>query len=163
MDKARTLRNVANVVNLSTPLGLLLGAAGRGRPRRVGHLMVFEHVRLPVLRASAMTVGDVVLVPSRSVEQASRLIPDLMAHEDEHAWQYAYCLGLPFLPLYGLATAWSMLRTGDRASANHFEVQANLLKGGYRIAAKRPVREGWAALRPAWLASSRGRLRGRWS
>lgn len=146
MDKARTLRNVANVANLSTPLGLALGLAGRGRARRMGHLIVFENVTLPLINASAMTVGDVVLVPGRTVEQASRRIPDLMAHEDEHAWQYAYCLGLPFLPLYGLATAWSMLRTGDRASANHFEVQANLLKGGYRIREKRPLREGFRTL-----------------
>ena len=146
MDKARTIRNVANVLNLSTPLGLVLGLVGKGKARRVGHLVVFEDGKLPLINASAMTVGDVVLMPGRTVEQASRLIPDLMAHEDEHAWQYAYCLGLPFLPLYGLATAWSMLRTGDRASANHFEVQANLLKGGYRIRDKRPLREGFRTL-----------------
>lgn len=151
MDTARTLRNVANLVNLSTPLGLALGIAGRGKPRRVGHLVVLEHVRLPLVRASAMTVGDVVLVPERTVEEASRGIPDLMAHEDEHAWQWAYCLGLPFLPLYGLATVWSILRTGDRASANYFEVQADLLKGGYHVVEKRPLREGLGALSRAWL------------
>lgn len=142
----RALRNVANAVNLSTPLGIALGLAGRGRLRRHGHLLVFENVKLPLLNASAMTVGDVVLVPGRTVEEASARIPHLMAHEDAHAWQYAYCLGLPFLPLYGLAVLWSMVRSGDRATANHFEVQADLLMGGYRVGEKRPVREGMKAL-----------------
>ncbi len=68
--------------------------------------------------------------------------PTLMEHEDGHAWQYAYCLGLPFLPLYAMAVAWSMVRTGDRASANHFEVQADLLKGGYRRNPPMPLRLG---------------------
>lgn len=146
MDKARTLRNVANVVNLSTPLGLALGIAGRGQPRRVGHLVAFENVSLPLINASAMTVGDVVLIPGRTVEEVEKRVPELMTHEEEHAWQYAYCLGLPFLPLYGLAAAWSMLRSGDRATANHFEVQAGLMEGGYRPGGKRPVREGIKAL-----------------
>lgn len=137
MDGPRTVRNVANVANLSTPLGLLVGLAGRGRARRVGHLLVFEHVRLPLVTAGAMTIGDVVLVPGATVEEVSRRVPELMTHEDAHAWQYAYCLGLPFLPLYGLATVWSLLRTGDRASANAFEVQADLAKGGYRVAPRR--------------------------
>ncbi|MBB1482536.1 hypothetical protein H5392_01520 [Tessaracoccus sp. MC1865] len=147
MDTPRTLRNVANALNLSTPLGLVLGLAGRGRPRRQGHLIVFEQVKLPLVNASAMTVGDVVLVPGRTVGEVEGRIPDLLAHEEAHAWQYAYCLGLPFIPLYVIAVAWSMLRSGDRATANHFEVQADLLKGGYRVGTKRPLREGLAALR----------------
>jgi len=65
-----------------------------------------------------------------------------MEHEDAHAWQYAYCLGLPFIPLYFMALAWSVLRTGDRASANHFERQADLAKGGYPTHPMLPVREG---------------------
>lgn len=54
----------------------------------------------------------------------------MLSHEEEHSWQYAYCLGLPFLPLYAIATGWSWLRTGDRASTNALEVQAGLSSGG---------------------------------
>ena len=61
----------------------------------------------------------------------------MLEHESEHTWQYAYCLGLPFLPLYLLATTWSLLRTRDRASANFFEKQAGLALGGYPPAERR--------------------------
>lgn len=142
MDKARTIRNIANMVNLSTPLGLILGLAGRGSFRRSGHLIVAENVTLPLINASAMTVGDVVLIPARTLEEATARIPTLMAHEEEHAWQWTYCLGLPFLPLYLASTGWSMLRSGDRATANLFEVQAGLATGGYREGTKVPVKEG---------------------
>lgn len=142
MDTARTVRNIANMVNLSTPLGLLLGLAGRGNFRRSGHLIVAENVTLPLINASAMTVGDVVLIPKRTLEEATARIPTLMAHEEEHAWQWTYCLGLPFLPLYLASMGWSMLRSGDRATANHFEVQAGLATGGYREGTKVPVKEG---------------------
>lgn len=142
MDAARLLRDTANVVNLSTPFGLLLAAAGRGRPRRWGHLVVFDRVRLPVTDAGAMTVGSVVLVFRRSLEEAEARTPTLLSHEEEHAWQWAYCLGLPFLLFYFAQVAWSMIRTGDRAAANYFEVQAGLKAGGYRERDKRPVRDG---------------------
>ena len=49
------------------------------------------------------------------------------------------CLGLPFLPLYGLAAAWSTWRTGDPASRNPFERGAGLVRGGY---VQRAVRRG---------------------
>ena len=142
MDLSRWLRDAANVVNLSTPLGLILALAGRGRLRRLGHLTVFDLVRLPVTDAGAMTVGSVVLVFRDSLEKAEARTPTLLRHEEQHAWQWAYCLGLPFLPLYFAAAGWSILRTGDRASANHFERQAGLRAGGYPENAKRPVREG---------------------
>ena len=45
----------------------------------------------------------------------------LLDHEARHSRQYALFLGLPYLPLYTLAMGWSVLRTGDRASANVFE------------------------------------------
>ena len=139
MDLPRLLRTLANVANLSTPLGLVVAVAGRSRLRRRGHLIVADRARLPIRNAGAVTIGSVVVVPRRSVEELEAVNPGLMDHEDSHAWQYAYCLGLPFLPLYGLATAWSMIRTGDRASANHFEVQADLFKGGYRRNPMRPL------------------------
>ena len=79
-----------------------------------------------------MTIGSVVLVPDKTLEEASKRIPLLVEHEDAHAWQYAYCMGLPFLPCYLIATLWSLRRTGNRAQANFFEVQAGLEAGGYR-------------------------------
>lgn len=112
MDRPRLLRNLANVANLSTPLGLAVAVAGRARLRRRGHLIVADRARLPIRNAGAVTIGSVVLVPHRAVEEVEASTPTLMEHEDGHAWQYAYCLGLPFIPLYGAATLWSMIRTG---------------------------------------------------
>lgn len=137
MDGSRVLRDVANIVNLSTPLGLLLAAAGRGRARRFGHLLVFDRVRLPVPGAGAMTVGSVVLIFRRSLEEAEARLPSLLHHEEQHSWQWAYCLGLPFLLFYYAQLGWSLWRTGDRAAANFFEVQAGLEAGGYR---RRPIK-----------------------
>lgn len=139
MGSGAVVRNVANVANLSTPLGIIVGMVSRGHFSRRGGLIIVERARLPFISASAMTIGSVVLVPGRALKDVVARIPGLLEHESEHAWQYAYCLGLPFIPIYALATAWSMLRTGDRSSANHFEVQAGLGTGGYRQAAKRPV------------------------
>lgn len=147
MGSGVAVRNVANVVNLSTPLGLALAAVSRARLRRVDGLLVAEGARLPWITASAMTVGSVVLVPRRTLADVTRRIPGLLDHESEHAWQYAYCLGLPFIPVYVAAMGWSWLRTGDRASANHFEVQAGLTGGGYRVGVRRPVRDGLAEAR----------------
>lgn len=141
MDHSARLRNVANVVNLATPLGLAVALAARARLRRRGSLLVADQARLGWLRASAMTVGSVVLVPGQSLEAAEKAIPQLMRHEEEHAWQWAACLGLPFIPLYFLAVGWSMLRCGDRASANVFERQAGLRIGGYRERPKRGLSE----------------------
>ena len=58
--------------------------------------------------------------------------PGTLDHESAHAWQYFACLGLPFLPLYALASGWSWLRTADAASRNPFERGAGLARGGYR-------------------------------
>ena len=146
MNVSLLLRNLANVANLSTPLGIALSIAGRGRLRLRDGLVVADHVRLPVTNAGAMTVGSVVLVFRQSLEQAEGRTPNLLPHEDAHAWQWAYCLGLPFLLFYFAQVGWSLLRTGDRAAANFFEVQAGLADGGYRERARRPLREGIAAL-----------------
>ena len=56
--------------------------------------------------------------------------PVLLGHEERHSTQYAWCLGLPFLPLYFLAAGWS-LRTGNPGIANVFERHAGLQAGGY--------------------------------
>ncbi len=127
-----TFRAIANLVNLSTPLGLALADLGRGKMYRRGDLVIAEQVSLPLLNAGAMTIGNVVLIPGSTLAELERRQPLAMRHESVHAWQYVFCLGLPFLPLYTVATGWSWLRTGDRASANFFEVQADLEKGGYQ-------------------------------
>lgn len=146
MGSDETLRNLGNLANLSTPLGLLAALAGRARLRRVHGLVVADQASLPMISASAMTIGSVVLVPGRTLEHASARIPGLLEHENHHAHQWAYCLGLPFIPLYLAATAWSWLRSGDRATVNVFEVQAQLELGGYKLGSTRPVREGVRAL-----------------
>lgn len=133
---ARTARNVGNIANLSTPLGLILALVCRARLRRRRGLIVADSAHLGFIPAGAITVGSVVLIPRLTLEELEQRIPTVMAHEEEHAWQWAACLGLPFIPLYFAATIWSWLRTGDRASANFFEQQAGLERGGYRI---RPV------------------------
>jgi hypothetical protein len=123
------LRQVVNVVNLSTPLGLLLAVAGRGTlGRGPDGLLLAAAVRLPA-RAPAFTVGNVVLLRLDDAALARR--PRLLAHEARHATQYACCVGPLMLPLYGLAAAWSWLRCRDPSSYNVFEVRAGLDDGGY--------------------------------
>jgi hypothetical protein len=123
------LRQVVNVVNLSTPLGLLLALAGRGTLGRGPDGLLLAHaVRLPA-RAPAFTVGHVVLLRLDDAALARR--PRLLAHEARHATQYACCVGPLMLPLYGLAAAWSWLRCRDPSSYNVFEVRAGLDDGGY--------------------------------
>lgn len=125
------LRAVWNVVNLSTPLGLAVAAAGRARLVRGPRALVFaEGYRLGFPVAGAFTVGCVVITPTSLAALESRH-PGTLDHEDAHAWQWAALLGLPFLPAYLLAAGWSWLRTADFASRNAFERQAGLLRGGY--------------------------------
>ncbi|MDO5736252.1 MAG: hypothetical protein Q4P15_07230 [Propionibacteriaceae bacterium] len=141
------MRNVGNIANLSTPLGIIVALAGGARLRMVNGLVVAECAVLPGISASAMTIGSVVLIRGRTLEEATRRIPGLLEHEGHHAHQWAYCFGLPFIPLYMAATGWSWLRSADRAAANLFEVQAGLALGGYTARDKRPLRAGGRALR----------------
>lgn len=146
LTAAERRRRRDNRRNLSTPLGLLVARAGRAR-RRPGPygLVLAEGYRFGFPVASAFTVGDVVIT-ARAFPELLRVTPDLLVHEERHSRQYARCLGLPYLPLYTLAMAWSVLRTGDRASANVFERGAGLVAGGYL---ERPVRPLAASLRVA--------------
>jgi hypothetical protein len=131
------LRQVVNVVNLSTPLGLALALAGRGTLRRGPDGLLLAHaVRLPA-RAPAFTVGNVVLLRLDDAALARR--PRLLVHEARHATQYACCVGPLMLPLYGLAAAWSWLRCRDPSSYNVFEVRAGLADGGYADHRRREV------------------------
>jgi len=132
VSSAHRLRAVGNALNLSTVLGLGVGLAGRATLRRgPDGLLYAEGYRLPLPRASAFTVGNVILVPGGTAEEVEARQPGTLAHEAAHTWQYFGVLGLPFLPLYALAAGWSWLRSGDPASANWFERGAGLVRGGY--------------------------------
>jgi hypothetical protein len=126
------LRRAGNLLNLSTPLGLLVARLGRARVRAGPHgLLLAEEVRLPLLAAGAMTIGNVVLTRGRFADLV-RALPRVLEHESRHASQWLRWGGLPFLPAYLIGAAWSLLRTGDRAAGNPFERAAGLEDGGYR-------------------------------
>ncbi len=129
---AHWARAFGNAANLSTVLGLAVAAAGRARLSRGPEaLVVAEEYRLPLPKAGAFTVGNVVLVPRGTLAGLEARQPGTLAHEARHSWQYFWCLGLPFLPLYAVASGWSWLRRGDPASGNWFERDAGLARGGY--------------------------------
>jgi hypothetical protein len=146
LTHAQRARRVANLLNLSTPLGLAVARTGgaRRRPGPYG-LVLAEGYRFRFPVAGAFTVGDVVIT-ARTFDVLLQSLPALLVHEERHSRQYAVFVGLPYLPLYTLAMAWSVVRTGDRASANVFERDAGLVAGGYR---ERPVRPLATSLRIA--------------
>jgi hypothetical protein len=132
-------RLIGNMVNLTTPAGLLVAAVGGARIRRGPRgLFVGEGYRLRFPVASAFTIGSVITATG-SWEELLRRNPRLFEHEERHTWQYLYCIGLPFYPAYAVCLVWSMLRTGDRAARNFFERQADLAAGGYRDLPVRPI------------------------
>ncbi|WP_405141644.1 hypothetical protein OG589_31495 [Sphaerisporangium sp. NBC_01403] len=121
-------RQVLNYVNLSTPLGLLIAVIGRAEVRRGEHGLLYAHgYRIPFPVAGAFTVGNVVLTAQRE----GYLTGALLRHEARHATQYAFCVGLPLLPLYVLALLVSVAVCGHPASWNVFERLADLDEGGY--------------------------------
>jgi hypothetical protein len=135
-------RQLANALNLSTAAGLLLAVLSRTAVERGPDGLLFGtgyRPRLPL--AGAFTVGNVIFYRAERAFIDSR--PELLAHEAAHATQYAWCLGLPFFPLYGAAAAWSWWRTGDPGSRNFFERSAGLALGGYR---ELPTMDRMAAL-----------------
>lgn len=132
MTSGQRLRQLANLLNASTPLGLLLAACARTRVRRGPRGLILAtgyRWRLPF--AAAFTVGNVVLFRAGPAEALGN--PVLLGHEERHSTQYAWCLGMPFLPLYFLSAAWSLWRTGNPGSANPFERHAGLRAGGYPL------------------------------
>lgn len=132
VSAAHWVRAIGNAINLSTALGLGLCWIGRARLRRgPDALLLAEGYRLSLPKASAFTVGNVVLVPGGTATALELRQPGTLAHEAAHSWQYFGLLGLPLLPLYAMAAGWSWLRTGDPASANWFERRAGLVRGGY--------------------------------
>jgi hypothetical protein len=130
MTPWQRLRRIANVLNLSTPLGLLLARAAGARcnPGPRG-LTIATGYRWALPPARAFTMGNVVLY--RTGAASAGQDPVLLGHEEQHSTQYAWCLGLPFLALYFLCAGWSVLRTGNPGTANFFERQAGLAAGGY--------------------------------
>lgn len=129
MTNGQRLRRLANMLNGSTPLGLVLAASARTSLRRGPRGLILAtgyRWRLPF--AAAFTMGNVVLFRAGPVEALADRA--LLGHEERHSTQYAWCLGLPFLPLYLLAAGWSLWRTGNPGTANPFERDAGLRAGG---------------------------------
>lgn len=137
------LRAAVNVLNLSTPLGLAVARLGGASVRRgTRGLFLAEGYRLPFPVAGAFTIGNVVTTAS-TLDALLRRHPQVLVHEDRHAWQW--CVAGPlFLPLYVAGAAWSWWRTGDVALRNVFERHAGLVSGGY-LAAGDPRITRWRA------------------
>ena len=133
------LRHVLNWVNLATPLGMVVAKLGGARLRRgPGRSYLGDYYRWGFPTGSAFTIGDVV-ISRHDLDLLAKIRPGLIEHELVHSQQWAYCLGLPFLPLYVASMGWSWLRTGDRAARSIFERQAGLALGGYPDVAPRPL------------------------
>lgn len=138
----RRLVPILNWINLSTPCGLVLAALSGCRVSPGPHgILVAEGYRRRLPRARAFTVGSVMLLRGTVPREAPAGFTRLLEHEARHTRQYAAFLGLPFLPAYLVAAAYSLLRTGDPASRNVFERRAGLTDGGYR---ERPPRRIFA-------------------
>jgi hypothetical protein len=145
-------RRAVNLVNGSTAAGLLVAAAGRARlARGPDGLLIGARYRLPVPVAPAFTVGNVILTRSAIGE----LTGPLLAHEARHATQYACCGGLPMIPAYLLAAAWSWALTADFGTRNVFERRAGLADGGYSERPIRPALARWRARLAPPLTSGR--------
>jgi hypothetical protein len=142
LTAGQRLRQLANLANGTTLLGLAVAAAAGTAVNQGPRGLVFASgYRWRIPYAGAFTLGNVVICRIRAEELTAN--PALLGHEELHCSQYAYCLGLPFLPLYFLAAGWSLLRTGDPASENFFERQAGLAAGGYvDIRTPRPAPHG---------------------
>jgi hypothetical protein len=131
------LRLAVNTVNLSTPLGLLVAAAGRARFRWGPDGLVLATGFRIRTQAPAFTLGNVIVARLDDETLARR--PQLLVHEARHATQYAFCLGLPMLPLYAVAAGFSWARVRDFSSYNPFERLAGLEDGGYPPVRRRRV------------------------
>jgi uncharacterized membrane protein YphA (DoxX/SURF4 family) len=135
------VRRLANLANGTTVMGLAFArAAGTAVSRGPRGLLIASGYRWPIPFAGAFAVGNVVICRTGAGQLAAD--PVLLGHEEKHCTQYAWCLGLPFLPLYFLAAGWSQLRTGNPASGNFFERRAGLEAGGYRDSSKRQPAPG---------------------
>lgn len=137
LTRRQRVRRIANMVNLSTPTGLAItrfaGCPSAPGPR--GLILAWDY-RWPTPKAHAFTVGNVVLTRA----PAPLIDGPLLVHEEHHASQWAWCLGMFGFPiLYAAASGWSELRAGDYSSRNLFERRAGLAEGGYRERPSRPI------------------------
>jgi hypothetical protein len=136
MRPVHRARQVANLVNLSTPAGWAVARVGGARLRRGRDGLAVGHgYGLAVPPAPAFTLGNVVLLRQEVPTGADPIgsVPvALLRHEERHASQYAWCGGILMPVLYLGAAGWSWLRTGDFFSRNLFERRAGLADGGYR-------------------------------
>jgi hypothetical protein len=139
---AYRVRQAVNVLNLSTPLGLLLAATatrappgGRRLLRGPDGLLIAGGYRLPLPAAPVFTLGNVILVRREPEILLER--PRLLRHEGRHSTQYAWSLGVVMVPLYLLSAGASLALCGDYSSYNPFERLAGLEDGGY---GRRPLR-----------------------
>jgi hypothetical protein len=130
MTRGQRIRRLANLINLSTPLGVAVAKLS-GSPLSTGPrgLLIAGGYSWPLPRAAAFTLGNVVLY--RAEPGTAGMDLRLLGHEEKHSTQYAWCMGLPFLAVYLGCAGWSLLRAGDPASRNFFERQAGLSAGGY--------------------------------
>lgn len=156
MTVATRVRWCANWANGSTALGFAIARLGRARmtkgPRGL-YLAGGYRFGFPV--AGAFTVGNVV-VSKDDWKDLQLEHPLLVTHEEQHSWQYVVCGGLPFIPLYVGALAWSWVRTGDFASRNVFERNAGLAMGGYHERSVRSLGDALRSLRPSGRMSAAG-------
>src|SRR4029453_10598088 len=130
MTPGQRLRQIANILHLTTPLGLLVARRSRSRISRGPRgLLIAAGYAWKLPHAGAFTVGNVILYRAAHGVAGRKQVP--LAPQEGHTTQYASCLGLPFLVFYGVAAGWSMLRAGNPASRNFFERQAGLAAGGY--------------------------------
>ncbi|WP_328334148.1 hypothetical protein OHA70_18410 [Kribbella sp. NBC_00382] len=138
MSGWQVLKLVWNTVNLSTVMGAVVGVIGRARFSRGPRGLFYANgYRLGFPVASAFTIGNVIVSKHDRAYFDER--PVLVKHEERHSWQYFCLFGLPMLPLYVLAVAWSFLRTGCPASRNPFERLASLTDGNYDEKPVRPL------------------------
>jgi hypothetical protein len=149
----QVVRVVANAVNGSTVLGVAVALAARTELQQGPRgLIIAGGYRWRVPFAGAFTLGNVILCRCTGEDLLAR--PGLLGHEEKHCSQYAWCLGVPFLPLYFLAAGWSLLRTGNPGTGNFFERHAGLVAGGYPV---RATRRGLRRIRLPGMPGSTGR------
>jgi hypothetical protein len=130
MRARHRVRVGVNIVNLSTPLGLLIALIGARRLRRGPRGLVFAYgYRLPIPVPPAFTVGNVILMRQGDPELTPG--PTLLCHEERHTTQYAWSLGPVMIVLYLGAAAISWALSGCPACYNPYERLAGLDDGGY--------------------------------
>jgi hypothetical protein len=130
MRARHRVKAAVNIINLSTPLGLLIALIGARHVGRGPRGLVYARgYRLPIPPQPAFTVGNVILMRLDDDDFAGR--PALLAHEERHTTQYAWSLGPLMIALYVVASGISWALCGCPACYNPYERLADLADGGY--------------------------------